>query len=594
MTGTRLLLLQLFTLLAARHGRHGVWLGVGAVIDFDVTYTQRESLAQHPVGSLHLNDDEASFVDVVSSCSSLDAFHCPLAGFVLVGSRGGDVLLLSREGAPALEVAGPPGSGAVRVVRVVQARAYRLKHDVLLVGSFDGVPGLHGLLVDHRTMEVDARGWMAMSDAVRDVADVRVVSSTLSSSKDGMRLVLPAVAVLSATGDAYVGLDVPVPAPAPVGGAESWPLHLVKRGATHVFASYKFGLYLVADDNAYRIDRKTLDALPLPLPCWGDGDDRVLSVAFDDVFHEVHVSSVVRSIDGYTLRRHRLAPGGCVEVHSIPLLDRLAVDGPDRLSSSGGYSLVSGSGVAVLYNHSMALVHDRAASWDHRRFIVSVASEEDFVGVAPAPASASSPGRPALPPSLSLSLPLSLLRLAERFQRWATGFDPSSPLSPSSQTRAGGFEAALSVWGPLAFLYRNTMVVVSSSRRTVHLYRPVQLRAVIGKASTARSKELATLLLGILKSFGLIGAGVIGLMLSKRNGTAGQATMDPSLDGQLKMKTVYAEYKRERDSTRAARRRKVPVGASGGDGRLRQNDIVDYAPDYPAPDYPAPDYPEWM
>ena len=84
------------------------------------------------------------------------------------------------------------------------------------------------------------------------------------------------------------------------------------------------------------------------------------------------------------------------------------------------------------------------------------------------------------------------------------------------------------------------------------------------------------------------------LMLSKRNGTAGQATMDPSLDGQLKMKTVYAEYKRERDSTRAARRRKVPVGASGGDGRLRQNDIVDYAPDYPAPDYPAPDYPEWM
>jgi len=574
MSGTRLLLLQLFTLLAARHG---VWLGVGAVIDFDVTYTQRQSLAQNPVGSLNLNDDEASFVDVVSSCSSLDAFHCPLAGFVLVGSRGGDVLLLSREGSPALEVAGPPGSGAVRVVRVVQARAYRLKYDVLLVGSFDGVPGLHSLLVDHRTMEVDARGWMAMNDAVRDVADVRVVSSTVSPSKDGMQLVLPAVAVLSATGDAYVGLDAPVA----VGGAESWPLHLVKRGATHVYASYKFGLYVVADDNAYRIDRKTLDALPLP--CWGDSDDRVLSVAFDDVFHEVHVSSVVRSIrsiDGYTLRRHRLAPGGCVEVHSIPLLDRLAVDGPDRLSSSGGYSLVLGSGVAVLYNHSMALVHDRAASWDHRRFIVSVASEEDFVGVASASASASSPGRPALAPSLSLSL--SLLRLAERFRRWATGFEPSSP---ASQTRAGGFEAALSVWGPLAFLYRNTMVVVSSSRRTVLLYRPVQLRAVIGKASTARSKELTTLLLGILKSLGLIGAGVIGLMLSKRNGagTGGhQATMDPSLDAQLK--TVYAEYKRERDSTRAARRRKVPIGVSGGDGRLRQNDIVDYAPD--------PD--EWM
>ena len=93
MSGTRLLLLQLFTLLAARHG---VWLGVGAVIDFDVTYTQRQSLAQNPVGSLNLNDDEASFVDVVSSCSSLDAFHCPLAGFVLVGSRGGDVLLPIR------------------------------------------------------------------------------------------------------------------------------------------------------------------------------------------------------------------------------------------------------------------------------------------------------------------------------------------------------------------------------------------------------------------------------------------------------------------------------------------------------------------
>ena len=569
-------------------------VGVGAAASpshlLDAVHRNLPLLTKNHVGSFYLND-EATFVDVVSSCSSLDAFHCPLAGFVLVGSRAGDVLLLSREGTPALEVAGPEGASAVRVVRVVQTRGHRLPFDVLLVASFNGVPGLHGLLLNHRTMEVAGR-WMMLSDAVRDVADVRLVSSTLSA--DRSQLVLPSVAVLSGEGDAYVGLDVHVGVIGNRDGtyAQPWPLHLVKLGATHVFASYKFGLFVVAGDDAYRIDRQTLSAMPLP--CWtaaddssdhlypSKRDDHVEHVAFDDVFHELHVSSLVRtsSTDEYTLRRHKFAPGTCIELHSTPLMmDRHTVDHLrlDHLSSSGGYSLVTGSGVAMLYNHSAALVHDQPAPWDLWRFVASFSSEVELVRA-----------------SEGKNRVFELLQFArsvfERLQQWVR----HAPTRGVCAARPLGFETRISIWGPLPFLYRNTMVVVSSSRRTVELYRP-PFRAVIGKASAARSKELSKLAFGIAKSFGLLGAGVFGLALSKRkqalNERSGGLSLrnrggildhrqhtKASLDAQLN--DIYAEYKRERDAIRAQRRRKVPVAAPAGldTSGLGSQEKVDYAP----------------
>ena len=509
--------------------------------------TAADNLARY-LGTVELRNDEATFVEVVSSCSSMDMYHCPLAGFVSVGTRGGDVLLLSREGALALEVAGPPGSGAVRVIRLVQSKSHQLQHDVLLVASYEGIPGLLGLLVNHMTMDVDSRGWLTLLDTVHDVQDVRIVESTVSSGPSGQasgrRMVLPSVAVLDSLGRAYVGLDVVVGAE----GDVRWSLDLIGRNITHIFASYKFGIFVVARDGGAlgdssaslvaRVDRRTL-ALQ-PLPCLKRAQEQV---AFDDTFHEVYASSVEDTASP-TLRRLRVAPGECREVHTLPLLK--ALHQTSHISTSGGFSLVSGntkhgSGISVLYNHSMQLVEERGAPWNVGRFVSLVMSEDDLPGRTP-------------------------------FLARMVGF------LGSFWSHKSTFEARLAVWGQFSFLYRNTMVVVSSGRRRLLLYRPT-FRAVIGKVGAARSKELTSIVMGILKSVGLIGAGVFGLALSRTTKGRVHGSSPGTLDEQIA--SVYAEYKRERDSTREGARRKIPVDVDPfrrrGEG-LRQH-AVDFAPD---------------
>ncbi len=515
------------------------------------------------VARIELTSASVSFVEVVTGCSSTDMFHCPLAGFVLLGSQRGDVLLLSREGAVALEVAAPAGAGALRVARVVQAKSYRMPHDALLVAAFEGISGLHGLLVDHRTMDVDARGWMGLTDAVGEIVDVRVVTSSMAA--DRSRLILPSVAVLDAQGNAYVVAGAI--------GAEGeadrtsleWSVQLVKQGVSHVFASYKFGVFLVGcgtqndtDNNSaaecpgnvfYRVDQRTLEARPVSDQLAGSTSDHI---AFDDAFHELYVSWV----DKTSLRRYKMAPGPWTEVHSIPLLDR--VGRPAHLSSSGGYSMVSGSDLVVLYNHSMELAKDRGAPWDSGRFVSLAASEGDLMGHG---------------------------SVFEVLVQWVRSWRRT--------TSSAGLEARIAVWAPLTFLYRNMLVVVSSSRRTVQLYRPT-FRAVVGKNVASQPKEIMNLLVGILKSVGLICSGVIGLLWSKRSGDRYRGSnvlpgrrrgRHDALDAQLT--GIYNEYKREhkyeyrkgRDGALADRRKVTRSDPYDDAGTTRPQPRVDFAPD---------------
>ena len=553
----------------------------GARIEYTSRTRDRAWEERLDIGSsLHLKNDDISFVDVVSSCSSMNMYHCPLAGFVLVGSRGGHLLLLSRGGDVALEATGPVGAGEVKVVRTVQTKGHRIPHDVLLVASFGGISGLYGLLVNHRTMDVDPRGWLKLTDRVKDIVDVRVVTCLISP--DRIKLVLPSVVVLDSRGDAYVGLDVSLNATVSREStgdrAFQWPLQHVKQNVSHIFASYKFGMYLVGWENGghgdgdsgyfvHRVDRPTMKAFPVSTRCHVSGPGHF---AFDDVFHEIFVSWV----DDNTLRRYKLAPGSWTEIHSIPLLERLGR--PTHLTSSGGYSLVSGKDLMVLYNHSIELVREYFAPWDTRRFISFIASEEDLMG--------------------------QKMRgvLDGLFHWWETW-----------KQADGGFEGHLALWGPLTFLYRNKMVIISSSRRSVQLYQP-KFQAVVGRTGTPRSKDVMNLLLGILKSVGLIGAGIIGLMLSKRKpyqtaprGMFGQSNsttlterrprregshldhvLEDALDAGLA--DIYTEYRLERDKMGPNRRRKVPDMTKSDQGRTTTpgsephgllQDRVDFAPD---------------
>lgn len=536
------------------------------------------------VASIELTNADVSFVDVVAGCSSMDMSHCPLAGFVLLGSREGDVLLLSREGAVALELTGPLGAGRLVVARMVQAKSYRAPYDVLMFASFEGISGLYGLLVDHRTMDVDPRGWLLLTDAVGEIMDVRVVTSSLSA--DRSRLILPSVAVLDAYGDAYLTSGA-VGALGIMGDVDAgsssleWSIQHVKGDVSHIFASYKFGVFLVgrgagdtsnagnADGAAesprnvvYRVDQRTLKALPVSDQKVGS---MLLHIAFDDAFHELYVSWV----DKTTLWRHKVAPGPWAEVHSTPLLDRIGH--PLHISSSGGYSLVSGSDLIVLYNHSMELVRDRNAPWDSGRFVSLVASERDLLGHGG-----------------------TFQVAADVLFQWVRSWRRTAP--------NGGLEARMAVWAPLTFLYRNMMVVISSSRRSAQLYRPT-FRAVVGKTVASQPREIATLLVGILKSVALVFSGVIGLIWSKRKVGRHRASNVPlgrsrcsedALDVQLtgiyneyKREQRY-EYRRERGGALADRRRKVPVATPDPNedqgmtrSQTRPQPRVDFAPDPP-------------
>ena len=529
------------------------------------------------VASIELTNADVSFVEVVPGCSSMDTSHCPLSGFVLLGSRRGDVLLLSREGAVALEMAGPQGAGGLVVARMVQAKSYRAPYDVLMVASFEDVPGIHGLLIDHRTMGVDPRGWVALTEEVGEITDVRVVTSSVSA--DQSRLILPSVTVLDAHGNAYVTSGA-VETARTLTSSLGWPMKHVAADVSHIFASHKFGIYLVgrgahgahgahdADDTAespdnvvYRVDRQTLEALPVSRQSFGSTSQHI---AFDDAFNELYLSW----IDKNTLRRHRVAPGPWAEVHSMPLLD--GIGHPSHLSSSGGYSLVSGSGLIVLYNHSMDLVRDQGAPWDSGRFVSLVASERDLMGHG------------------------GIFQVtADALSQWMRSWRRMRP--------RGSLEARLAVWAPLSFLYRNMMVVISSSRRSVQLYRPT-FRAVVGKTVASQPRKFTGLLVGILKSVGLMCSGVVGLLWSKRNRGRHVSNMsrvrsrgdDDALDVQLtgiygdyKCESRY-EYRRERYRALAdrQRKRKVPVatldpnGDSGMSGaNPRPQPRVDFAPD---------------
>jgi hypothetical protein len=512
------------------------------------------------IGSVELRGDTVTFLDVVTGCSSMDFFYCPLGGFVLVGTNRGDLLLLSHHSTPVLEVSGPNGAGAVRVLRLVQAKSSTIQHQALLLAVYDDLPGIYGLLLDHRTMQTDFRGWLLLSEGIHDIVDVQAGQSSVHAGK----LRLQSVVALTSDGDAYAAKDVVV-------DWVSWPFSLMRKQVAHIYASYKFGIFGVTirdvEGNGTlgileRLGRNMDSATRLCGSMNFSGHALRDRIAFDDAFHEVYVSVVLD--DGATLRRLRVAPGGCREIQSVGLPERVMQ--VTHVSSSGGYSLISGRDMhgyrlIQLYNHSSEPLKEATIPWEVERHLSLEATEDDLFG-------SGSGG------SIFSCFIESIGRVLKN--------------------RAGSkanHEGHIALWGQVPLLQRNTIAVLSSSRRTLLLYRAT-FRSVIGGYRLDHSKEYAKSAIGIFKSVGLIIAGVIGLALSKDRGRAGSLSASRTHRKSYRLAYEYQKeidararsvFKSDKGNHRTWARRRVPTREAGplsssSNGALHQ-EAVDFAPE---------------